>query len=181
MSKTHEVTELLLMWRGGNQEALDKLVPIVQLELHLQDAKKLDLNKKVVLLQPTALVNEVFVALLGLQEVDWQNRAHFFGMAATLMRNILIDYIRKERKSVEIPLDEGDDVPQARHLDVEALHDALNSLAEIDSRASQTVELRFFAGLTQEEIAEVTGMSLRNVQRKWSYARAWLSRELTRK
>jgi RNA polymerase sigma factor (TIGR02999 family) len=139
------------------------------------------LNRKVVLLQPTALVNEVFVALLGLQGVDWQNRAHFFGMAATLMRNILIDYIRKERKSVEIPLDEGDDVPQARHLDVEALNDALNSLAEIDSQASQTVELRFFAGLTQEEIAEVTGRSLRNAQRKWSYARAWLSRELTRK
>lgn len=181
MSKTHEVTKLLLAWRDGSLEALDRLVPIVRSELHLQAAKKLALNKKVVLLQPTVLVNEVFVALLGLQGVDWQNRAHFFGMAATLMRNILIDYIRKERKSIEIPLDEGDDVPQTRRLDVEALNDALNSLAEIDSQASQTVELRFFAGLTQEEIAEVTGMSLRNVQRKWSYARAWLSRELTRK
>jgi RNA polymerase sigma factor (TIGR02999 family) len=137
-------------------------------------------------LQPTALVHEAYLKLVDQTRVDWQNRAHFFGVAAQLMRRILVDHARRHRASKrggfqqKLTLDEAVDYSQPRDLDLVALDDALNALAQMDARQSQIVELRFFGGLTIEETAEALGVSPATVKVDWSMAKAWLRREIGR-
>jgi RNA polymerase sigma factor (TIGR02999 family) len=181
----HEVTQLLIDWSSGNQAALDKLMPLVYQELHRlahQYMRREDPNH---VLQTSALVNEAYLRLIDQKQVRWQNRAHFFAIAAQLMRRILVDYARKRDNAkrgggaLQVTLDEAMVVLHQQAADVLALDDALQSLAAIDSRQSQLVELRFFGGLTIEETAEVLKVSPGTVMREWTFAKAWLQRAMT--
>jgi RNA polymerase sigma factor (TIGR02999 family) len=180
-----EVTQLLIDWSSGNQAALDKLMPLVYQELHrlAHQYKRREDPRNV--LQTSALVNEAYLRLIDQKHVRWQNRAHFFAIAAQLMRRILVDYARKRDntrrggRAPQVTLDEGLIVLHQQAADVLALNDALQSLAAIDSRQSQLVELRFFGGLTIEETAEVLKVSPGTVMREWTFAKAWLQREMT--
>jgi RNA polymerase sigma-70 factor (ECF subfamily) len=181
-----QVTQLLDAWRAGSGSALDELVPLVEAELRRLARGYLRRERPGHVLQTTALVNEAFVRLVGWQEVKWQNRAHFIAMAAQLMRHILVDIARRRARSADGPrvlvVDLADAGPavQERCRDLMALDDALRELAEHDPRKSQIVELRFFGGLTLEEIAEVIGVASITVSREWAKARAWLRREVAR-
>jgi len=184
---THEVTQLLLAWSDGDQTALEELTPLVYAELRRLAERHMRRERAGHPLQTTALVNEAYVRLVDLRQVRWQNRAHFFGMAAQLMRHILVDFararLRAERGGFaqQVSLDEAAMVAKGRSAEFIALDDALQSLAEIDQRKSRIVELRYFGGLTVEEIAEVLQISPRTVMREWNLARAWLHRELNRR
>jgi RNA polymerase sigma factor (TIGR02999 family) len=181
-----QITLLLDAWREGSGSALDELVPLVEAELRRLARGYLRRERPGHVLQTTALVNEAFVRLVGWQDVKWQNRAHFIAMAAQLMRHILVDIARRRARSADGPrvlvvdLAETDPAVQDRARDLMALDDALRELAEHDSRKSQIVELRFFGGLTLEEIAEVIGVAPVTVSREWAKARAWLRREVAR-
>lgn len=180
-----QITLLLDAWRAGSGSALDELVPLVEAELRRLARGYLRREQPGHVLQTTALVNEAFVRLVGWQEVKWQNRAHFIAMAAQLMRHILVDIARRRARSADGPrvlvvdLADAERAVQDRSRDVMALDDALRGLAEHDPRKSQIVELRFFGGLTLEEIAEVIGVAPITVSREWAKARAWLRREVT--
>jgi RNA polymerase sigma factor (TIGR02999 family) len=187
MTSQHEITRLLVDWSNGDQQALEKLTPLVYEELHRLAKRYLRQERQGHTLQSTALVNEAYLKLVGQSRIRWQNRAHFFGIAAQLIRRILVDYARTRHaakrgsNSPRLSLDEaigvlGDD----RDLDLVALDDALEGLAKIDPRQSRLVELRFFAGLTVEETAEVMQMSPATVKREWTAAKAWLFREIRR-
>jgi len=184
---TNEVTQLLLAWSNGDQTALEELTPLVYAELHRLAERHMRRERAGHALQTTALVNEAYVRLVDLQQVRWQNRAHFFGMAAQLMRHILVDFARARRRAErggfaqQVSLDEAAMVAKGRSAEFIALDDALQSLAEIDPRKSRIVELRYFGGLNVEEIAEVLQISPRTVMREWNLARAWLHRELYRR
>jgi RNA polymerase sigma factor (TIGR02999 family) len=184
-SSTHEVTQLLLAWRQGDEAALDRLIPLVYRELHHLAKRYMRRERAGHTLQTTALVNEAYLHLVDCGNVQWQNRAHFFAVAARVMRQILVDYARGRRsdkrggQEIQVALDEAAEVPQARSGDLIALDDALQSLAKIDIRKSRVVEMRFFAGLTLEEIAEVFKVSSRTVSRDWELAQAWLYREMS--
>jgi RNA polymerase sigma-70 factor (ECF subfamily) len=180
-----QITRLLDAWRAGSGSALNELVPLVEAELRRLARGYLRRERPGHVLQTTALVNEAFVRLVGWQEVKWQNRAHFIATAAQLMRHILVDIARRRARSADSPrvlVVDLADTEQAVHRsrDVMALDDALRELAEHDPRKSQIVELRFFGGLTLEEIAEVIGVSPVTVSREWAKARAWLRREVSR-
>jgi len=183
---THEVTQLLLAWSDGDQTALEKLTPLVYAELHRRAERYMRHERAGNPLQTTALVNEAYVRLIDLKQVRWRNRAHFFGIAAMLMRNILVDFararLRAERGGYkqQVSLEEAAVVSKERGPDFIALDDALKSLAEIDPRRSRMVELRFFGGLSVEETAEALNVSPRTVMREWSLARDWLYRELSK-
>ncbi len=183
---THEVTQLLIDWCDGNQEALDRLIPIVYRELHQQAARYLRRERPDHTLQPTALVNEVFLLLVDQTKVNWQNRAHFFGAAAQGMRRILIDSARAHSAGKRggglnhLPLDDALGTPQQRDLELIALDDALNALSQIDARQSKVVELRYFGGLSIEETAEVLGLSAATIKREWNSAKVWLFHEITK-
>lgn len=183
---SNQVTELLVRWRGGDKAALDSLMPLVYSELHRIANHYLRSERPDHTLQSTALVHEAYVRLADQSLPQWQNRAHFFAVAAQLMRQILVDYARSYRASkrggdvYKLALDEAEDTPQGFDLDIVALDDALKELAAMDSQQSRVVELKFFGGLSIDETAEVLGISASTVKRDWITARAWLFRELDR-
>ncbi len=179
-----EITQLLLAWSDGDQTALEQLTPLVYAELH-RLAKGYMLGEwPGHTLQTTALINEAYLRLISWKDVRWQGRAHFFGVAAQVMRRILVDFARARHytkrggAAQQVSLDEAVTIHEDRSAEFIALDEALKSLAEIDPRKSQVVELRFFGGLNAEETAEVLKVSLRTVEREWNSARTWLYREL---
>jgi RNA polymerase sigma factor (TIGR02999 family) len=180
------ITELLGGYARGDKEALDKLMPIVYNELRQQAARYLRREHAGHTLQTTALIHEAYMRLVDQRNVQWQNRAHFFGIAAQMMRRILVDHARTKKRAkrggsdVKVSLADATIPVQEQDLDVVALDEALTRLAEIDEQQSRVVELRFFSGLTVEETAEVMGISPATVKRDWSMAKAWLHRELSR-
>ena len=179
-----DITTLLKKWGQGDREALEQLMPLVFEELRRVAAGYFDSESPGHTLQPTALVNEVFLRLVDRRKVSWENRAHFFGFAAQLMRRILVDHARGRKASKRggglavAPLDEALAVAQKRDVDLIALDDALADLARIDPEGSRVVEMRFFAGLTHQEVAEVLGVSEIKVRRQWTAAKLWLFRQL---
>ena len=181
-----QVTELLVRWREGDRAALDSLLPLVYDELRRIARHYLQGERPGHTLQSTALVNEAYVRLVAQDFPQWQNRAHFFAVAAQIMRQILVDHARSHRASkrggdvYKVALDEAMEQPQTADVDIIALDDALKSLAEMDPQQSRVVELRFFAGLSIEDTAEALGISSSTVKRDWVTARAWLYRELDR-
>jgi RNA polymerase sigma-70 factor (ECF subfamily) len=179
-----QVTELLLAWRQGNDDALERLIPLVESELHKLALQYVRREHREHSLQATALVNEAYLKLINWKSVSWSNRAHFFGVAAKMMRRVLVNHAR-DRGRVKrgsdpmfVSLAEADAPGKPPSLDVIALDSALEKLAAFDLRKSQIVEIRFFGGLSEEETAEVLNTSVRTVQREWNLARAWLFREL---
>jgi RNA polymerase sigma factor (TIGR02999 family) len=181
-----EVTQLLLAWSQGDRSALDQLIPLVHEELHRLAHRYMGHERPGHTLQTTALVNEAYLRLIDASQVRWQNRAHFFAVSAQLMRRILVDFARAHRNlkrggdARRVTLDETLLAPQEPDADLVALDDALTALAAIDPRQAQAVELRFFAGLSVEETAEILKVSPETVHRDWRVAKAWLLRELSR-
>ena len=182
-----DVTQLLLAWRGGNAAAGEHLLQIIYAELHRQAARAMRREEAAHTLQATALVNEAYLRLIDQTRVEWRNRAHFFGVAAQLMRRILVDHARArladKRGGGKHALSLGDvDRHQAADddpgVDVLALHEALEKLATFDPQQTRLVELRYFSGLSIEETAEALGISASTVKREWAIARAWLRREI---
>jgi RNA polymerase sigma factor (TIGR02999 family) len=168
-----------------DKESLDKLVPLVYDELRRQAARYLRREKPGHTLQTTALIHEAYVRLVDQRNVQWQNRAHFFGIAAQMMRRILVDHARTKKRvkrggsDIKVSLDDAKVAGKGQDLDVVEVDEALTRLAKIDEQQSRVVELRFFSGLTVEETAEVMGISPATVKRDWSMAKAWLHRELS--
>jgi RNA polymerase sigma factor (TIGR02999 family) len=183
-SPPHEITQLLAEWSEGNQAALDQLYPLVYDELHKMASRYMNRERKGHTLQTTALINEAYVRLVDQRHVHWKNRAHFFAISAQMMRRILIDrarlhaYAKRGGGAEQVSLDEVAVVADERASDLLLLDDALNRLAEMDARRSQVVELRYFGGLSNEEIAGVLKISENTVTRDWNMARAWLYQEL---
>ena len=181
-----DVTELLSQYREGRREALDRLVPLVYDELRRIAARYMRAEGASHTLQPTALVHEAWMRLVDQRDVEWQNRAHFFGVAAQLMRRLLVDHARGKHRQkrgggmLVVPVEENDVAGPApdEGLDLVALDDALERLAELSPQQGRIVELRYFGGLSIEETAEVLGVSTMTVKRGWAMARAWLHREL---
>jgi RNA polymerase sigma factor (TIGR02999 family) len=186
LGPSNQVTELLVRWRRGDRTALDLLLPLVYSELRRIANRYLQDERPDHTLQSTALVHEAYLRLAQQDLPQWQNRAHFFAVAAQLMRQILVDYARSHRASkrgghvYKLALDEAEEEPRALDVDIVALDDALKSLAEMDSQQSRVVELKFFGGLSIDDTAEVLGISASTVKRDWITARAWLHRELDR-
>ena len=183
--QTHTVTEMLAEWSdSGDREALDKLMPIVYDELRRQAARYLQRERQSHTLQTTALVHEAYVRLIDQAGVRWQNRAHFFAIAAEMMRRILVDHARKRHAAkrggdaVKVTLNEAPQSSGEKDLDLIAVDEALTKLAALDQQQARVVELRFFGGLNVKETAEVLGISDRTVKRDWSVAKAWIRREL---
>lgn len=182
---SHQVTRLLKAWGDGDESALDKLMPLVYAELHRLARQYMRREKPGHMLQTSALINEAYLRLIDTSHVRWQNRAHFFGIAARLMRRILVDDARRRHfdkrggHTIHISLDEVLTVPQEQAANLVALDDALKTLASMEARQSEIVELRFFGGLSVEETAEVLKVSPRTVLSEWSFARAWLRREMS--
>jgi RNA polymerase sigma-70 factor (ECF subfamily) len=180
-----QVTQLLVAWGGGDQAARDELMPLVYEELRRLAHMCISRERQGHTLQTSALLNEAYLRLVDQKNIQWQDRAHFFGIAARLMRQVLVDYARKRNYAKRgggahrVPLDEAMIVSDERAADVVALDDALKTLAEIDPRQSQIVELRFFGGLSIEETAQVLAVSPGTVMRDWTLAKAWLRRAVT--
>ncbi len=180
------VTQLLHDWSNGDQEVLDKLIPIVYAELRRQAARYLRRERPGHTLQTTALIHEAYIRLIDQRNVRWQNRAHFFAIAAQLMRRILVDHARSRQAAkrggsdIKLPLEEAIIASEGREVDLVALDEALERLAAIDQQQSRVVELRFFSGLSVEETAEVLEVSPRTVKRDWNVAKAWLRREISK-
>jgi RNA polymerase sigma factor (TIGR02999 family) len=183
---SQEVTRLLLAWRNGDKEALERLTPLVYGELRRMARRFMRRERHDHTLQTSALINEAFLRLVDYRQVDWQNRAHFFGIAAQMMRQILIDHARSHARARrggglrQVSFEETAIVSVERAAELIALDDALNALAALDLSKSRIVELRFFGGLTNEEVGEVMGMSLRTIEREWRKAKAWLRREISK-
>lgn len=180
------VTDLLARWRSGDREALDALMPLVYQELRRIARHYLQQERSDHTLQSTALVHEAYVRLVGNNPPEWRNRAHFFGVAARLMRQILVDHARVQRAdkrgggAFKLSLDEELVRTQGKDLDLLDLDNALEGLARLDPQQSQIVELRFFGGLSIEDTAEILRISPATVKRDWATARTWLQREMTR-
>jgi RNA polymerase sigma factor (TIGR02999 family) len=181
---SHDITQLLLAWRGGDEHALAELTPLVYDELRRLAARYLRRERAGHTLQPTALVNEAYLQLIALPQTDWQNRAHFLGVAARLMRQILVDHARthaaakRGQGAAALPLDEAVKIPKQTHPNVIARDDALRDLAKMDERKSRVIELRYFGGLSMDEIAEVTGLSVATLRRDLRMAEAWLGKQM---
>jgi RNA polymerase sigma factor (TIGR02999 family) len=180
---SHEVTELLVAWSDGDEQALDRLAPLVQAELHRLARRYMSRERGDHLLQTSALINEAYLRLIDWKSARWQNRAHFFGVAAQMMRRILVDFARRRPRAAEgevrhVSLEDALVVADVRQPDLVALDEALVALAELDERKARVVELRFFGGLSVEETAEVLKLSSITVIREWNKAKAWLYREL---
>jgi RNA polymerase sigma-70 factor (ECF subfamily) len=180
-----EVTRLLRQLRSGDQDAAGKLISAVYAELRQVAARAMRNERPGHTLQPTALVHEAFLKLAGSADVEWRDRAHFFGVAARLMREILVDYARqkgaaKRGSGVRITLDDSLLIAEDRLADAVAIDEVVQRLEALDPRQGHIVELRFFGGLSVEEVAEVMGISSPTVKREWQSAKAWLHRELTR-
>ena len=179
------VTQLLKAWGSGEQNALDQLIPLVYTELHRLARRYMGRERTAHTLQPTALVHEVYARLVDWKYVSWQNRAHFFGVSAQLMRRILVDYARSRRYAKRggewrrVPFNEAVAVFPDRPTDIVALDDALRTLAGIDPRKSRVVEMRFFGGMSIKEVAAVLSVSPETILRDWRLAKVWLLRELS--
>jgi len=181
-----DVTGMLRLWRVGDEHAFDQLIPLVYDELHRMALRYLAGERAHISLQATGLVNEVCLRLLGWDEARWQNRGHFYGVSAGMMRRVLVDIARRRRAdrrggtdSIRVPID-GIDVPAPQpDEDLIAVDEALKALSMEDSRKARVVELRFFGGLSMEETAQTLGVSVRTVHNDWVFARAWLYRALT--
>jgi len=185
-SQPSEVTALLVAWREGDEAALDELVPLVHAELHRIAKRCISRERVGQTLQATALVNEAYLRLVDVRQVNWQNRAHFLAMSARLMRRILVDVARSKRYqkrgggAIKVTLDEALLPSVEKSEDLVALDDALAALATVDERKAQVIELRFFGGLSVEETATVLQVSVDTVMRDWKLAKVWLLRELRR-
>jgi RNA polymerase sigma factor (TIGR02999 family) len=184
ISTGEDVTGLLAAWRSGDEAALEKLLPIVYAELHRVAQRYMRGERRDASIQATALVHEAYMRLVDVRRIRWQNRAHFFAIAATLMRRILVDAARarlaKKRGdgAVQVVLEDAIAIEAAPALDVLAVDRALDQLAAFDARKARVVELRFFAGLTVDETAEALHVSQDTVMRDWKMAKSWLAREL---
>jgi RNA polymerase sigma-70 factor, ECF subfamily len=183
-----EITQMLREWGGGNREALDALLPLVYEELHRQASRYLRRERAGHTLQTTALIHEAYLKLIDQREVDWKNRAHFFGIAAQMMRRILVDYARARHREKrggagsDRPIEEAATlaVSEENGVDLIALDEALTRLSRFDERQARIVELRYFSGLSIEETAEVLRISPATVKSDWTLAKTWLRREMTR-
>ncbi len=183
----HEVTQLLRAWSEGDQAALEQLMPLVYDELRRLAQRHMRRERSGHTLQTTALIHEAYLRLIDQKEALWQNRAHFFAVAATLMRRILVDHARARHYqkrgggAQQVTFDEALEVSDERAAEVIALDEALTALAEFDERKSRMVELRFFGGLSIEETAEVLGVSPGTVMRDWTLAKTWLQRTINKR
>jgi RNA polymerase sigma-70 factor (ECF subfamily) len=181
-----EITQLLINWSQGDKVALDQLVPLVYPELRLLAKRYMGREAPEHTLQTSALINEAYLKLVDQKNVKWQNRAHFFAVAAQVMRHILVDhartrnYAKRGGGAPKLPLDEATALIDQRAAELIALDDALQDLAALDSRKSQIIELRFFGGLSMEETAEVMKISPSTVQREWRAAKAWLHHTMSK-
>jgi RNA polymerase sigma-70 factor, ECF subfamily len=185
MQNPRDITALLQDWSNGNQTALDKLMPLVYGELRRQASRYLSKERPGHTLQTTALIHEAYLKLLGKNEIEWQNRTHFFSIASTAMRQILVDYARERHRekrgglAENLPLDEAFQIASnEKSVDLIALDDALNRLAKMDARQAKVVELRYFSGLSIDETAEVLGIANSTVRLDWNLAKAWLKQEI---
>lgn len=184
MVPAHDVTALLADWSRGNRAALDQLLPLVYAELRRIAARQLGGERVGHTLEPTALVHEVYLRMVDQQKVDWQNRAHFFGVAAQVMRRILVDHARRRKAGKRgdgvpcVSIDDARNVAAANEIPILALDHALERLQTIDPELARIVELRAFAGLTIEEAAHVLDVSPSTAKRDWRAAKAWITREL---
>ncbi len=184
---TKPVTALLQRWRDGDAAALEKLLPLVYNELRRIARQQLRRERPNHTLQPTALVHEVYIKLVDQHSIEWRNRAQFFGVAAQLIRRILVDHVRTQRaakrggSAITLALDEAVSEPSRQDIDLVKLDDSLLSLARKDEQQSRVVEMRFFGGLSIEETAEVLGVSSSTVKRDWAAAKAWLYRDMSKR
>jgi RNA polymerase sigma factor (TIGR02999 family) len=179
------VSELLVAWSEGDMTAREALVPLVHRELRRRAAAYLRRERRDHTLQPTALVNEAYLRLLGQQRASWQNRAQFFAVAAQIMRRVLVDYARarqaaKRPGGIRVTLDDVARVEPPIECELLMLHDALEALAQLDERQAQIVELKYFGGLSEEDVAAVLSLSRATITREWQSARAWLYRRMTK-
>ena len=180
-----DITQLLVAWTNGDAGAFDRLEPAVHRELHRLASRYMAGERPGHVLQTTALLNEAYMRLIDWKDVQWQSRAHFFGLAAKMMRRILVDVARTSGRAkrggdaLHVSLSDAGDVPLARHADLLAVDDALTALERLNARHARVVELRFFGGLSLEEAAHVLGVSVGTVRRDWTLAQAWLFRELS--
>ena len=183
--ESHEITQLLLAWSKGDREALDRLFPLVYAELRRLAKSYMRKERAGHTLQTTALIHEAYLRLIDAGQVEWQNRTHFFGVAARAMRQILVEMARERGcqkrggGARQISLDEAMTIGAGLDEDLVALDEALDALAQFDARKAQIVEMRFFGGLTEEEIAAALGVSTETVRRDWRLARSWLRRKLS--
>lgn len=180
------ITNLLIEWKDGDEDALNRLIPLVYNELKYIAKSKLKNEQPNNSIQGTALVNEAYLRLMGCDNIDWKNRAHFFGVAAQLMRNILVDHARrnvadKRGGRCKLSICEIPELSDQKDLDLIALDDALTTLSKIDPQQSRIVELKYFAGLDMEEIAEVLSISTATISRDWKIAKLWLLQQLDNK
>lgn len=180
----HEITQLLVEWSSGSQAALDKLYPMVYAELRQMAHRFMRRERKGHTLQTTALINEAYLRLVDQKNVRWANRSHFFGISAQIMRRILVDHARRYARqqhgaAQQVSLDQAALVTKERARELLLLNEALNTLAKHDPRRSQVVELRYFGGLSNDEIAELLKISANTVTRDWNMARAWIYQQLT--
>jgi RNA polymerase sigma factor (TIGR02999 family) len=186
MPDSHEVTDLLLAWGDGDESALDRLAPLVQSELRRLARTYMRRERAGHTLQTTALINEVYLRLIDSQKITWQNRAHFYGIASRLMRRVLVDcarersYQKRGAGAPQVVFDEALAVVAASNTDVLAVDEALNELAKIYERKARVVEMRFFGGLKEKEIAVALNVSPETVRRDWRLARSWLLRRLSK-
>ena len=184
ISSQRDITRLLAKWKDGDEGALQQLMPIVHEELRRLARRQMAGERPGHTLQPTALVNEAYLRLVDLKQMQWQDRAHFFAMAARLMRRILVDFARSRRyqkrggAAKQVSFMEALEVAANAPTDVVALDEALDALAQVEERKSQVVELRFFGGLSIEETADVLNVSRETVKRDWTFAKMWLLREM---
>jgi RNA polymerase sigma-70 factor, ECF subfamily len=182
---SHEVTQLLMAWNDGDQSALERLIPLVHAELHRIARRYMRNERAGHTLQTSALINEAYLRLIDAQQVRWQNRVHFFGIAAQLMRRVLVDFARsrgyKKRGggALQVSLDETMVITRERGEDLVALDEALSALSDLDERKGRVVEMRFFGGLSEKEIAEALTVSPETVRRDWRLAKSWLRRRLS--
>ena len=183
-SSSRDITQLLARWTGGDDAAFQQLVPIVHEELRRLARRQMAKERPGHTLEPTALVNEAYLRLVNLRQIQWQDRAHLFAMSARLMRRILVDFARSRRYqkrgggAQQVSFTHALDVAEDQPIDVVALNDALDALAQVDERKSRIVELRFFGGLSIEETAEVLQVSRETIKRDWKVAKMWLLRQL---
>lgn len=186
ISLPQEITQLLVAWGKGDAAALEQLTPLVHTELHRLAKHYMAGERPGHILQTTALVNEAYLRLIDGKKVEWQNRAHFFGLAARVMRRILVDFARVRRRekrggeALRVSLSDAADIGCEPSADLVALDDALQALEKLDQRQARVVELRFFAGLSYEEIAEALKVSVGTARRDWSLAEVWLYREMSK-
>ena len=184
MTSDADITALLVDWNNGDKSAMERLLPLVERELHRLAHSYMRREDPNHTLQTTALINETYLRLIDQRKVQWQNRAHFFGIAAQIMRRILLNYARDQNRlkrggrAIHVSLSEAMVMPAEKDREIIALNDALTRLEAIDERKSKVVELRYFGGLTVPEVAEVLNVSEITVMRDWAFAKAWLSREM---